>query len=368
MKFSPKQSYQQDLLSGDFSPDPFQQNAVEMLDKLYHELIREHKQRRRSNFFFRKNERAKGIYLWGKVGTGKSYLMSTFFNCLPFQEKKRIHFHEFMRNIHQELRDFQGEKDPLTAIAKQWAKKTFVLCFDEFFVSDIADAMILGRLFTSLFSEGVCLVATSNVLPDELYKNGLQRERFLPAIMLLKDHIHIINVDNNIDYRLQKTQPAGIYFSPLNDSAKKMMIDAFHYYANEDAGTHESLSISNRTIEVIRHTENIAWFNFHVLCETLRSTGEYLFIAEHYPVVMISDVPCLFNKKPDVIIRFIHLVDVLYDKHVLVIMSAETAIEDLYKGKEYIFEFQRIKSRLTEMQSQLYTQECRYVRSDKVSP
>ena len=354
MKLSPTAQYQQDLMDPDFQPDPYQAAAIEVLDKIYWQLCEEAQHRNRKLNFFYKRKVIQGCYLWGDVGTGKSYLMNTFFHCLPFKQKIRLHFHEFMHCIHAELKALQGKKNPLKLIAKRWAKQTLVLCFDEFFVKDIADAMLLGNLLQYFIAEGICLVATSNVQPKDLYKNGLQRERFLPAIKILQHTLDVLRVDNNVDYRLQHIKPAHVYFSPLNEQAEQQMMHSYHYYAAEDVAGHEPLQINHRLIEPIRRAVKVIWFDFATLCETARSSDDYLQLAQQFTIVMLSNVPIISASKPDVIVRFINLIDVLYDQHNLLIMSAAAPIEQLYSGKEWGFEFKRTCSRLQEMQSEQY--------------
>ena len=364
MNISPLAQYQHDLTDPDFYTDPSQAAAIIELDKIYQQLSKQAQQQNGVWKLFYKHKLVKGCYLWGDVGTGKSYLMNTFFHCLPFKQKVRLHFHEFMHCIHAELKALQGEKNPLQLIAKRWVKQKFVLCFDEFFVKDIADAMLLGNILKYFFAEGICLVATSNVIPEDLYKNGLQRQRFLPAIKILQQHVQVLHVDNSIDYRLQHIQPAGVYFSPLEQQAEQQMMHSFHYYAaDDDVAGHDSLLINQRQLQPIRRAEKVVWFDFPMLCETARSSDDYLQIAHQFPVVMLSNVPVISASKPDVLVRFINLIDVLYDRHILLIMSVATDIESLYKGDKWRFEFKRTCSRLQEMQSEQYNSEINQVNS-----
>lgn len=356
---SPSQHYQQDLLAPDFMADPTQAAAIQLLDDLYYQLMdRAKKSTHWYRKLFYKSNSIKGLYLWGGVGTGKTYLMNTFFNSLTFPQKKRFHFHEFMQQVHTRLRELQGKADPLKLVAKEWAKNVFVLCFDEFFVKDIADAMLMGNLLKALFDEGVCLVATSNVQPQNLYQNGLQRERFLPTIQILTENVTILQVDNQVDYRIKHIKPADIFFIPNDDYAKRMMMQSFHYYAQADIAGHAALVINNRTIEVIREAEKVIWFSFSALCETATSADDYLIIANRYPAVMVSDIPIFHEKHLDVLIRFINFIDVMYDQHRLVILSLAVNLEKIYQGTAWSFEFKRTISRLQEMQGQNYIDAC----------
>jgi cell division protein ZapE len=358
MIFSPQEQYQQDLLAPDFLPDATQAAAMANLEVIYHQLCAEITSRQRWHKLFRKAKTIQGLYMYGGVGTGKSYLMNTFFHCLPFPQKMRLHFHEFMQQVHADLTALQGEKNPIALIAKQWAKKTCVLCFDEFFVKDIADAMVLGNLLTALFAQGVCLIATSNVQPQNLYHNGLQRERFMPAIKVILQSVNVITVDSDIDYRQQYHEPAGVYFTPLDVTAEQAMMQTFHFYTGEDVGHHDALQINKREFETIRASEKVAWFHFSQLCQMPRGPEDYLAIAERFPVILLSAVPQFKGRKVDAAVRFINLIDVLYDQHILLIVSAASQIAQLYTTGKWAFEFERTQSRLTEMGGEEYRQAC----------
>lgn len=359
MSLSPQQQYEHDLHDPHFHADPQQAQAIEHLQTLYEQLTRQAKQQNSWRSILHKRKMIKGLYMWGGVGTGKSYLMNTFYNCLAFKQKKRLHFHEFMRQVHHDLARLQGEKNPLVIIAKQWAKQCYVLCFDEFFVKDIADAMLLGNLLTALFAEGVCLVATSNRKPEDLYERGLQRQRFLPAIKILLRYVRVIKVDNDIDYRLQRRQPAEVFFTPLNHQTEQLMLQCFHYYAGNNMKTHREISVNGRLIPSLRVGTDIVWFTFSALCEQALGTEDYLQLAEQFSVIMVSDIPAFSGNKHDATVRFINLIDVLYDNHSLLIVSAATSIDKLYQDKEWAFEFERTKSRLLEMSSQQYITDCK---------
>lgn len=354
MSISPLAQYRQDLTDPNFQADPYQVAAIEVLDKIYGQLCTEAQHQNSKLRFFYKRKMIKGCYLWGDVGTGKSYLMNTFFHCLPFKQKRRLHFHEFMHSIHAELKALQGKKNPLKLIAKRWAKQTLVLCFDEFFVKDIADAMLLGHLLQYLIAAGICLIATSNVPPVDLYRNGLQRKRFLPAIKILQQTLEVLRVDNNIDYRLCHIKPAKVYFSPLDEHSTQEMMHSYHYYAAGDVACHEPLQINQRLLQPIRRAAKVIWFDFATLCESARSSDDYLQIAQQFTVIMLSNVPLIASNKSDIIVRFINLIDVLYDHHSLLVMSIAVPIDQLYSGEKWGFEFKRTCSRLQEMQSEQY--------------
>lgn len=357
MSLSPLQQYQHDLLDVNFFADPEQAVAIAKLDDIYRQLCQQAAKNSLQRFLGR-GKFIKGLYLWGGVGTGKSYLMNTFFNCLPFKQKVRMHFHEFMRQVHRDLKQLQGSKNPLQLVAKAWSKRCYVLCFDEFFVRDIADAMLLGNLLTALFERNVCLVATSNREPDDLYKSGLQRQRFIPAIRILQQHVDVIHVDNNIDYRLHKSKPAAVYFSPLNQQAEQLMMQSFHYYAGNDAVSHALLIINQRSVQTFFLAKYVAWFRFTDLCATALGSEDYLQIAEKYPIIMLSEIPQFEKKHNDSTVRFINFIDVIYDKHRLLIASAATVMDEIYLGEQWSFEFQRTISRLQEMSTEQYISHC----------
>ena len=296
----------------------------------------------------------RGIYLWGGVGRGKTLLMDLFFKSLAIEDKKRIHFHRMMSDIHTRLRLMDDVEDPLEKIATNIAADIRVLCFDEFYVSDIADAMLLGKLLDGLFRRGVTLVATSNSKPADLYSGGLQRERFLPAIALLEQHTDVMELDSGTDYRLQLLQQAGTYLAPAGDDANAKL----HHYFDEIASTeiieNRTLQILGRDIRTRRCAKGVAWFDFMEICDGPRSQEDYIEIARWYPTVIISDIPQLTHELDNPGRRFIALIDEFYDRKVKLIVSAATSVEDLYCGERLQFEFQRTTSRLVEMQSNDY--------------
>lgn len=296
----------------------------------------------------------RGIYLWGGVGRGKTLLMDLFFDSLEIEKKKRIHFHRMMREIHDRLKKLDNVENPLEIVAADIAAETNVLCFDEFFVSDIGDAMILGRLLDGLFRAGVTLVATSNARPDDLYRNGLQRERFLPAIALLEKHTDIIELDGAADYRLKLLQEAGAYLSPLNDETDRQLHHYFKEIASGQVQTAHVLNVLGRDLQTKRCAKGVVWFDFLEICDGPRSQEDYIEIARWYPTVIVSAVPRLGSEHENPARRFIALVDEFYDRKVKLVLSAAVEINTLYAGEQLKFEFQRTTSRLIEMQSQEY--------------
>jgi len=363
IKLSPLQQYNLDLTREDFHYDAAQENAVKHLQRLYDDLQSKpvavsgfKKVLNRWKKVYKKPEikPIKGIYFWGGVGRGKTYLVDTFFDCLPFENKSRVHFHRFMHRVHQELKGLTGQADPLKIIAKRFAQESCIICFDEFFVSDITDAMILGTLFEELFSHNVTLVATSNIIPDELYRNGLQRERFLPAIKLINEHTEIVNVDSGVDYRLRTLEQAEIYHFPLDLKAKENLTDYFTRLSAEVGKKDIDIEINNRQLPTVEESDGVVHFEFSLLCETARSQSDYMEISRLYHTVLLANVTQMGSETDDSTRRFIALVDEFYERNVKLIISAEVALEELYSGGRLTFEFKRCLSRLQEMQSHDY--------------
>jgi len=299
-------------------------------------------------------DRACGIYLWGGVGRGKTFLMDLFFGSLKIEKKKRIHFHRMMRDIHARLKTLDSIAEPLDHVAAAIASETHVLCFDEFFVSDIGDAMILGKLLEGLFDRGVVLVTTSNAHPADLYKNGLQRERFLPTIALLEGQTDVIELDGDTDYRLQLLQEAGTFLSPSGDDANVKLMHYFEEIASGDTVEKHVLDVLGRDVQTERCAKGVVWFDFMDICDGPRSQEDYIEIARWYPTVIVSDMPALLGNLENPARRFIAMVDEFYDRRVKLIISAATNIDTLYQGNRLQFEFARTTSRLTEMQSNDY--------------
>jgi cell division protein ZapE len=295
----------------------------------------------------------KGLYLWGGVGRGKSFLMDAFYAVVPTRRKTRMHFHPFMREVHRELAALKQEADPLLIVARRWAKRYRLICFDEFHVSDIADAMILGRLLNAMLDAGVVFVMTSNYRPDELWKDGLQRERFLPAIEEIKARMAVAEVDVGVDYRLRALQQLPTYLTPLSPENETNLAATFD---RVKSGSDESplLQIENREIHAKRRAGGEVWFDFHNLCETARSQNDYLEIARSFNTVLLSGVPRMTPAMASAARRFTWLVDVFYDHRVKLIISAEVPADELYTEGTMAFEFTRTASRLIEMQSEEY--------------
>lgn len=359
-RMTPLQRYRSDLAERGFREDAAQQAAVAALDVVHAALTQrfEVAQKVRGPARLREIRRqrtpAQGLYLWGGVGRGKTYLMDLFFEALPFRRKMRVHFHRFMQRVHHELTDLQGTKDPLTAVAERIHKEAVVICFDEFFVTDIGDAMILGGLFERLFARGVTLVATSNIVPDRLYENGLQRQRFLPAIALVKQYCDVLNVDSGIDYRLRVLEQAGLFHQPLGAAAAAALRRSFDDLSAGTTVVQVPLDINDRSVEVIARTDDVLWCTYAELCEKPRSAHDYIEIAREYHSVLLAEVPHMGSHNDDAARRFINLVDEFYDRGVKLIISAERAILDLYDQGRLSFEFERTQSRLQEMQSREY--------------
>jgi cell division protein ZapE len=357
---TPLQCYQRDLDSGEFSFDQSQREAVEKTEALYKSLV---SSKPVSNNIFKKllsgfsgdrSDCTKGLYFWGGVGRGKTWIVDTFYDCLPFEQKMRMHFNRFMHMVHKELKTLSDTQDPLNIIAKNISEKARVICFDEFHVSDITDAMLLGGLFKALFEREVILVTTSNEHPDILYWEGLQRERFLPAIDLLKQHTHIINVDEGIDYRLRYLDKAKIYHQPIDENAELMLEENFQHIAPEAGRVKQPIYIEHRQIDTRLCADGVVWFDFPHICDGPRGPVDYIEIARLYQTVLISNVPQMDESRNDVAKRFLTLVDEFYDRNVKLILSAAVSPEHLYTGQRLQKPFKRTVSRLIEMQTHDY--------------
>ena len=352
---TPLERYQNDLQRADFFRDAAQENAVRHLQRLYDDLVAEAPSTGLLGRLLGKKpaDPIKGLYFWGGVGRGKTYLVDTFFDALPFEQKMRTHFHRFMKRVHEELRTLDGEKNPLVIVAQRFAKEARVICFDEFFVSDITDAMILAGLLDELFKNGVSLVATSNIVPDGLYKDGLQRARFLPAIALLKQHTEVVNVDSGIDYRLRALEQAELYHYPLSAEVDQELDKSFRslLLGNCKILENEQLSVENRIIVARKVANDVAWFDFRELCDGPRSQNDYIELGKIYSTIILSNVEQMNTSNEDIARRFVNLVDEFYDRNIKLIISAQVPLKDLYVGHRLEFEFQRTLSRLLEMQS-----------------
>ncbi len=345
------EQYQLELAARGYQSDPAQLRAVEALDRCAREWA-EFKEQRSNPLkkLINRPDVPRGVYMHGGVGRGKSFLMDCFYNAVPLKRKTRLHFHEFMREVHRELRDLQGTVNPLDELAKRMAKRYRLICFDEFHVADITDAMILHRLLAALFDNGVGFVTTSNFHPDNLYPNGLHRDRIFPAIDLLKKQLEVLSVDNGTDYRRRTMEQLKLYHAPLGPQADQEMEETF----NRLAESHDEapvLNIESRKIQARRKAGGVVWFDFKVLCGGPRSQNDYLEIASQFHTVLLSDVPHMPVRMASEARRFTWLVDVLYDRRVKLIMSAEVAPEALYTEGPLAHEFPRTVSRLGEMQS-----------------
>ena len=354
---TPWQRYQADLQRKDFTHDPAQEQAVHLLQDLFERLVARRRERSGGLMDWlddlrgKKREPEIGLYFWGGVGRGKTYLVDTFYDCLPFRRKLRVHFHRFMQRVHTELNSLEGEKNPLEIVADRLAEEAVVICFDEFFVTDIGDAMILGGLMEALFARGVTLVATSNIVPEKLYENGLQRQRFLPAIALVEKYTQVVNVDAGVDYRLRTLQQAELYHFPLDEGADESLRDSFERLAPEVGKHWERLEVNGRYLTCRCLADDVAWFDFAELCDGPRSQNDYIELARIFHAVLISGVPGFVPDNDDQARRFINLVDEFYDRNVKLVLAAEKSLLELYSGGRLEFEFQRTVSRLQEMQS-----------------
>lgn len=356
---SPLERYQRDVHSGILLTDSAQARVIGQLDDLAARLMA--RAERGRGFWARTRLRLgrpmqpeRGLYIWGGVGRGKTHLVDTFFDCLPFDRKLRVHFHRFMQRVHAGLASHSGEKNPLEAVAQDIADEALIVCFDEFFVSDIGDAMILAGLIDALFRRGISLVATSNIPPQELYRDGLQRGRFLPAIALLERHLTIVQLDSDTDYRFRTLQRADLWHVPHDESARVALADYFVSLTGRPAGEPIYVEINQRPMHLIADAPGVAWATFSTLCEEARSAADYVEIAREFHTVLIEGIPLLSRDQEDAARRFINLVDEFYDRNVKLITTAEATPEELYGGSRLSFEFERTISRLQEMRTQEY--------------
>jgi len=352
-----RDAYEESINRDGHSEDPAQLDAIARFEDLQ---VRIAAQRPRKGglraMFFRDEPRetVRGMYLWGGVGRGKTFLMDLFFESLAIKKKRRIHFHRLMHEVHDRLKSQSSVENPLDKVAESIAQNTRVLCFDEFFVSDIGDAMILAGLLEGLFERGVTLVATSNSRPDDLYKDGLQRQRFLPAIHLLNEYTDVVRMDGGTDYRLRLLKKAGTYLFPDDEVAAERLDYFFDESASMQIEMDVDLEINAREIRARRCAKGVAWFRFGDICDGPRSQDDYIEIARWYPSVIISGVPQFDATRDDQARRFVSLVDEFYDRRVKLILSADVDVHELYAGERLSFEFDRTVSRLIEMQSTEY--------------
>ncbi|HEP0316474.1 MULTISPECIES: cell division protein ZapE [Enterobacter] len=363
---SPASRYQLALNEGTHQPDDVQREAVNRLEMIYQALTAKPAEVEQSGglkaaFGRLLGKKApqtqapvRGLYMWGGVGRGKTWLMDLFYLSLPGERKQRLHFHRFMLRVHEELTALQGKSDPLEIVADRFKAETDVLCFDEFFVSDITDAMLLGGLMKALFARGITLVATSNIPPDELYRNGLQRARFLPAIDAIKQHCDIMNVDAGVDYRLRTLTQAHLWLSPLNADTAREMDKLWLALAGAKRENAPTLEINHRPLPTLGVENQTLAVSFATLCVDARSQHDYIALSRLFHTVMMLDVPVMTRLMESEARRFIALVDEFYERHVKLVVSAEVPLYEIYQGERLKFEFQRCLSRLQEMQSEEY--------------
>lgn len=348
------QHYRQQIDELGYHADPEQAGAITAFQRLYDELNqRQGATGLLDRLLSKKPPAPLGLYLWGGPGRGKTYLMDLFYYHLPLRQKQRLHFHRFMQNIHTELASLGQQRGPLRLIGKQVAEETRILCLDEFYVADIGDAMLLAGLLEAIFENGVVLVTTSNTTPDNLYRNGLQRDRFLPAIELIKQHTELIEMRRGGDYRLQTTSDNRFQRYSLCSHDEALSIMAARFERLTGARYHKATSpllINDREIALVARHDDLIWFDFKALCESNRATTDYLQIADRFRQVMITHIPVMDEALDSAAIRFIHLIDALYDRRVELITTAAAMPEALYHGRHHLHSFKRAASRLREME------------------
>ena len=369
---SPLQHYQLALKAGELLEDAAQAEVIDRLNDLYQRLLERHETDQRiwarsARRLGRIREPECGLYVWGGVGRGKTLLVDSFFDCLPWPSKLRVHFHRFMQRVHGRLAAHSGAKNPLERVADEIADEAIVLCFDEFFVSDIGDAMILAGLVEALFQRGVTLVATSNIPPSDLYRDGLQRARFLPAIALIERHLEVVHLDAPTDYRFRTLQRAALWHTPHDRAAHEALAGYFaslggQAVAESAVGSQSAspesapkwLEINQRRMQLIDLAPGIAWFTFSTLCDEPRSAADFVELAREHHTILVEQIPVLAGDKEDAARRFINLVDEFYDRNVKLVVTAACAPEALYSGTRLRFEFERTISRLQEMRTHEY--------------
>jgi len=356
---TPLQRYQSDIDKNKIKKDKMQCLAVQKIQRLYDELNKlENNQGFISSLFKAKKKVVRGLYLWGGTGRGKTYLVDSFYECLPDNKKHRVHFHRFMLEIHQQLKDLPKTPDPLEIIAKQLAEKVRVLCLDEFHVHDIADAMLLAGLLKEMFSKGITLVTTSNIAIHDLYKNGLQRERFMYAITLLEDNTDEFDLGEGTDYRFNILGKSEYYYllggSRSREDGINYLSNKFQLLAPCQPKTHRKIEINSRKIHYISYADDVIWFDFSELCCSNRSASDYIELAERCHTLLLSDIPVMHDDQDAAAKRFVHLIDALYDHNVKLLITANASAQDLYTGQRMHFAFDRTISRLVEMGTEKY--------------
>ncbi len=358
----PSQKYNELMNRKRFSRDLTQEHAIVVLDSIYTQLFEVSKKQSEDSIislfkrFFTKKQLIKGCYLWGGVGRGKTFIMDLFYDALPIQNKKRMHFHHFMKDIHERLSNIKQIKDPLRIIAKQLAEEYTVLCLDEFMVLDIGDAMVLSELLAGMSEFGIVLLTTSNTAPENLYLDGLQRSQFLKTISHINQHCHVLHVDSGIDYRTQEKIANTVYYSPHTEESVEC-IKQWLSLNQHDIKKATSINIHSRSIATLYRSEKAIWFEFQAICKTNRSRTDYIELSGRFKVFVISGLHVMNDQGNDVTRRFITLIDVFYDNHNVLLISADIQIEELYEGTFLKFEFRRTMSRLKEMQAKHYLNE-----------
>jgi cell division protein ZapE len=354
--------YRQRVARGELTPDRAQAHAIEALERLYRDLQRAAPRRgwrgKVAKLAGKRRKVVRGLYLWGAVGRGKTFMMDLFYNALPFPDKRRQHFHRFMATVHERLKQHPNVEHPLELVAEEIADETRIICFDEFTVTDIADAMLLGNLFAGLFARGVTLAATSNIAPEQLYNGGLQRQRFLPTIALLKQHTEVVHVDGGVDYRLRALERADVYQTPTGEGADQRLTEFFESIAPDEGDHGGTLELLGRPIPYRRAADGVIWFDFEAICDGPRSKDDYIEISRLYQTVLVSNVPRFDATLENQARRFIALVDEFYDRRVKLILSAAAPAAEIYRGERLKHDFLRTQSRLHEMQSHDYLAEA----------
>ena len=361
---TPGERYSQDLQQKGFSEDPFQQAIMNRIDALYQSICQttssQEKPKRNwiAQLFFPKivTSQANGLYLWGGVGRGKTYLMDLLFFALPFEQKSRMHFHEFMLDIHQRMHKLAGSHNPLRKIGKELADQYRVLCLDEFQVQDVADAMILTHLLKALFQHGVWILITSNTAPDRLYEKGIQRQSFLPCIALIKEKLEVIHLESGRDFRKQSLDSAGNYLLIHGNVAQidRQLQLYLQMFSLTEPRAQQTMELNGRPLQVRGISDRVIWCDCRELCEKAHSAADYLVLAQSFSVFLLSDIPKMGEEQDNIAKRFMHLIDLLYDHKKKLIVSAQALPEDLYSGRDLQASFERTASRLVEMSSQQY--------------
>lgn len=364
----PSEAYRAGVARGDWNDDPAQHAPIAALDRVHDALLQAPRRGWLARTFGGAGaaDAPQGLYLWGGVGRGKTFMVDLFYAGLPLpvakldakggdgNGKRRTHFHRFMRSVHEQLRAHPGERDPLATIVRGWRRRLRVLVLDEFFVSDIGDAMILGRLLERMFAEGIVLVTTSNIDPPGLYRDGLQRQRFLPAIDLIQAHCEVVHLDSDTDYRLRALTRSPVYRAPLDAGSEAWLESRWHELGGDDGHRDAGIEIEGRRIPVRARGEGMAWFDFAALCEGPRGTADYIEIAREFHTVLLGGIPVFDERRNDAARRFVHLVDELYDGQVNLVCTADAPPHALYTGERLAAAFERTSSRLVEMQGAEY--------------